>query len=183
MPLNFEVSADLLSAVQRYIDEHYVDEHTVARRKPLDVEELTVGAAYGYSAPAPHFAPSMAAPPSLKDIVGSLDEPFSATLLRLIDAKGRTDAEVYKRANIDRRLFSKLRSKDYRPGKKTVVALCVALELTLDEAENLLKRAGFALSRSAKSDVIVEYFITSGRYDIFEINNVLFEYDQPILGG
>jgi len=116
--------------------------------------------------------------------LGRLDEPFSITLFRLIKAKGKTDVEVYKRANIDRRLFSKIRAeRDYRPKKETVIALAIALELTLAETADLLKRAGLALSRSMLFDVIVEYFIMRGKYDIFEINNVLYKYDQPILGG
>ena len=120
----------------------------------------------------------------LDDVIGHLDEPFSATLLRMIDLKGKTDVEVYKRANLDRKLFSKIRTgKSYTPSKKTVVALAVALELSLPEAHDLMKRAGFALSRSVVFDVIIEYFITRRKYDIFEINNVLFEYDQPLLGG
>ena len=120
----------------------------------------------------------------LDDVVDRLDEPFTATLLRLIDAKGKSDVEVYKRANLDRKLFSKIRTgKGYMPSKKTAVALAVALELSLSETRDLLERAGFALSRSVVFDVIIEYFITRKRYDIFEINNVLFEYDQPLLGG
>jgi len=121
---------------------------------------------------------------NLDDVVGRLDEPFSSTLLRLIDAKGKTDVDIYKRANLDRKLFSKIRAgRGYMPSKKTAVALAVALELSLFETRDLLERAGFALSRSVMFDVIVEYFITSQKYDIYEINNVLFEYDQPILGG
>lgn len=128
--------------------------------------------------------PIAAAAKGLDEAIENLDEPFSQTLLRLIDAKGKTDVEVYKRANIDRRLFSKIRSgKAYMPSKRTAIALAIALELTLRETEDFLHRAGYALSHSQKFDVIVEYFIVGGRYDIFEINEVLFHYDLPVLGG
>ena len=118
----------------------------------------------------------------LADLLDSLDAPFSTTLLALIDERGMTDAQVYKRANMSRQLFSKIRSDaNYRPTKKTALALAVALGLDLDETSALLARAGFALSTSSKSDVIVEYFISRGNHDIFEINEALYAFDQPIL--
>lgn len=110
-------------------------------------------------------------------------EPFSPVLLTLIEKKGITAAGICVRANMRRNMFSKIQDPCFRPGRETVFALAVALELTLGETAGLLKRAGFALSKGILSDVIIEFFITRGRYDIYEINNVLFEYDQPILGG
>jgi len=121
---------------------------------------------------------------SLEDLVGKLDEPFSATLLRLIDATGEKDSDIYHRANIDRKLFSKIRTNsNYMPSKATVLAFAVALELTLEQTADLLRRAGFALSHSHKFDVIVEYFIANRKFNIFDINEVLFYHDQPLLGG
>jgi len=182
----FAVSEKLLGEIESYIDEHYVEEHRIRRRDLLDVEReaLSDDAIINFNAPMPSMAAPAAAGTGIDELVGNLDEPFGKTLLRLIDTKGKTDVEVYKRANIDRKLFSKIRTgKGYMPGKRTILALAIALELTLDETDDLLERAGFALSRSQKFDVIVEYFIVSGQYDIFALNEVLFQYDQPLLGS
>ncbi len=123
-------------------------------------------------------------PAELRELVAALDKPFSEALLHLIDERGYTDAEVYRRANLDRRLFSKIRTNSaYMPSKRTAIALAVALQLNLSETRELLARAGYALSHSQKFDVIVEYFIVNGKYDLYEINEILFQYDQPLLGG
>ena len=187
----FAVSEDLLGAVKSYIGEHYVEERQVGRRELSDVEkkafldseELIVETPLAaYMSIAENDGTSKRS--KLDDLIGNLDEAFSATLLRLIDATGKKDAEIYRRANIDRRLFSKIRCNEhYTPSKPTALAFAVALELTLDQTQDLLERAGFALTRSRKFDVIVEYFIQNQKYDIFEINEVLFSYDQPLLGG
>jgi len=118
------------------------------------------------------------------DFDAQLDESFSQMVLRKIDETGMTDSECYRRANIDRRLFSKIRSRaDYRPSKTTAVALAVALRLDGAQTAELLAKAGLALSRSNRADIIVSWFIAQGDYDINRINKVLYSYDQPLLGA
>lgn len=119
----------------------------------------------------------------IDDLMSQMEETFSQRLLRMIDERGLTDSEVYTKAYVDRRHFSKIRKDiNYAPNKKTVLAFTIALELSLDEAKDLLRSAGFALSRSSKTDIIVAYFLQNKIYDMFEINDVLYAYDQPIFG-
>lgn len=167
--------------IRRYLTEQYTGEALGMYPGAVDA-----------SLPDMDFSPGKCALPEIgsPDIAGPgifqehLDEPFNKALLHLIDAKGKTDVEVYKKANISRKLFSKIRTgRGYMPGKRTILALAIGLELNVEETENLLEHAGFALSRSILSDVIVKYFISHKKYDIYEINDVLFHYQQPLLGS
>jgi len=117
----------------------------------------------------------------LEDLVGELEETFSERLFRLIREKGLDETEVYKKAFLDRRHFSKIRNdRNYAANKKTVLALSVAMKLNLDEARDLLNCAGFALSRSSRYDMILQYFLENQIYDLFVINDVLYEYGEPV---
>jgi len=185
-------SKKLFRDVQEYIDDVYAESHYSRRtentRRRLWQEDedsalrLEDALAANRNLTMPTVAPS-AALPDWDAVLKQTDEGFSDALLRLIDEKGMTDVQCYKKANMDKRLFSKIRSNpDYRPNKATVCAFAIALELSLTETNRLLARAGFSLSHSSKFDIIVEYFIKTGNYDIFSINEVLFDYDLPLLG-
>ncbi len=189
---SFRIGRELMTDVSGYIDRHYGQSHP-SRRAGAPTEASLADAEYMFpplnaAAPSPALAFSRpaagAVPPGLKERVAALDESFSQALLRLIDEKGMTDVECYRGANIDRKLFSKIRSNpSYKPSKPTAIAFAISLRLDLDETRDFLMKAGFALSHSSKFDIIIEYFIQSGNYNIFEINEVLFAFDQVLLGG
>ena len=174
----YQIGNKLFADIAAYIDDHYVDAHTDSRRermRRMGVVESRMLTAY-------EDAPMAAS--GLDEALAHLDTGFSETLLKLIDRSGKKDAEVYKKANVDRKLFSKIRNNpDYKPSKPTAVAFAIALELSLPETRDLIARAGYALSPSSKFDVIIEYFIMQRDYDIFKINEALFAFDQSLLGA
>ena len=157
------------------------DDASIAAPRPFVASSIRMPGAAMPGAPSRAGATLDA---EIAQLVATLDAPFSTTLLALIDARGMTDAEVYHRANISRQLFSKIRGNEsYRPSKQTVVALAIALELDMSATQDLLARAGFTLSKSSRFDVIVRFFIERGIYDLFQLNEVLFAYDLPLVGS
>lgn len=196
----FRLSQKLFRGVSSYIDENYIREKTFqqysldsihdgrtglleARRMPMQPRRSDA------PVPAAAMACPMAAKPGggereLARMLEETDAGFSETLLKLIDRTGKKDSEIYTRANVSRQHFSKIRNNpDYRPTKATAIAFAIALELDLDQTRDLIGRAGYALTRSSKFDVIVMYFIQAGNYNMFDINAALFEFDQSLLGA
>ena len=203
-----QLSEQLVGGIEQYIDDHsahlireseYGGDYGASRRRrnSARIEELReemyfASAAYDSEEDIEESADEMLAPigtlpdvtgKSLDEVLGGTGETFQQRLFKLIDASGMDDVTVYKKANIDRKVFSRIRCKeDYKPKKKTAVAFAIALELDLPTTLDLLSRAEIAFSPSSRFDLIVTYFITNKIYDIFEINAALFKYGQPILG-
>lgn len=194
----FALSEKLFKSVSSYIDENYIRSKTadeygaqtgeseVRQRRDWLRQNRRIREEMAIESYAEmHVCP--AAPMAEKDwgqLMEHLDAGFSETLLRLIDRTGKKDAEIYKKANVDRKLFSKIRNNpEYKPSKATALAFAFALELDLEETKDFIGRAGFALSHSSKFDVIVEYFLVNRNYNVFELNEVLFAFDQPSIGA
>lgn len=181
---SFRLSEKLFQRVASYIDEHYADICEKAaygisrrRRQRIDICESC--------APKEILPPpiSASAQSSLQDFLKKADAGFTETLLKLIDKTGKKDSEIYKKANISKQHFSKIRNNpNYKPTKATAIALALALELSLDDTKDLIGRAGYALTNSSKFDLIIRYFIELGNYNVVEINVALYEFDQPLLG-
>jgi O-acetyl-ADP-ribose deacetylase (regulator of RNase III) len=182
----FVVSTKVFVSVEKFIDDHYVEEHgKIFLNRYDNMPSLPENVQYSSLErtvetqriePREHH--------DLEEFFAHQDSPFSEHLFHLIDRKRMRDTDVYHRANIDRRLFSRIRSdRNYNPSKATALALAIALRLNLDETQDLLRRAGYTLSNSSKMDLIIRYHIEEGKYDIMEINQVLFKFDQPLLGS
>lgn len=200
---SFQAADSRFADIKSYIDDRYVGEHEDApnlrsRREreahalSLLLLEKDVEVHYHEARPARRRPPKPKAPPPapalkavpLETVLGKLAETFSQRLLRLIRERGLTDVEAYRRANVSRKVFSKIRSnKDYHPSRATACAFVIALGLSADEARALLLSAGLALSNASKFDLIVQYFVERGETDVLKVNEALFSFGQPLLGG
>lgn len=186
----FALGFKLRSDIKSYIDDHYVEEHTDLNRRRRDHNRPRPSTQMVFQEPTqvteerPCYGPPLF---QLAEEVQGFEFPkektFSEELLTLIDARGMTDTETYKRSNIDRRLFSKIRSnRSYAPSKSTVLALAIGLRLSVQDAQDLLARAGFAFSPCDKRDLIVRYYLERGDHDIAKVNAALYDFDQGLLG-
>ena len=187
---SYSFSQKLFSDIQEFINDEYVDEHDEDFYEAFDgsIDEMPMAKCIQAPMCADAMMPrkretSSAAGKSLREYMKQMDRSFQEMLFDLIDESGMTDVECYKKANVDKRTFSKIKSnKDYKPSKQTVIAFAISLQLDTDTTQELLATAGFTLSRSKVFDKIIRYFIHNGNYDIFEINEALFEFDQQLLG-
>ncbi len=187
---SYTFSQKLFNDIQSFIDDDYVEEHDEDFYEAYDGSSEDFLATKCCEALPPPIMASKAisggsaAGKSLKEYMNQMDRSFQEMLFDLIDESGMTDVECYKKANVDKRIFSKIKSnKNYRPSKQTAVAFAISLQLDLDTTQELLATAGLTLSRSNVFDKIIRYFIHNGNYDIFEINEALFEFDQILLGS
>ena len=181
----YQISEELFDDVAEYIDDNYVDENE--ERRLYNRPHRIFSSECDFDVGSVCFEEKLEAPRkldlSLIDMLANIDDNFAVTLLKLIDLKGITDVECYKKANVSKQTWYKIMNeKDYKPSKNTVISFAIALELSLEETKHLLSTVGFTLSKSNKFDIIIEYFLLNEEYNIFTINETLFKFDQVCLG-